>query len=129
MKRILILSISFTLSFIGHSQTDTISENIYQKNGNLGIGFSDPETLLRIEGDVSEGNNRAFIRVRNTNTGDKASVSLSLESNDKSTGTAFTHTYTSFMSIDDFNDMGVISTNGNGFSIYSASDSGSKRNY
>lgn len=129
MKKNLIVLIGLFFGCLGYSQTDTISENIYQKDGNLGIGISDPETLLRIEGNVSEGDNRAFLRMRNTNAGDKASVSFSLESNDKSTGTSFTHTSNSFLSIDDFNDMGTISTNGKGFSIYSTSDSGSIRFY
>lgn len=129
MKETLLTMLLLSFCLIGFSQIDTISKNIYQKDGNLGIGVSDPETKLRIEGNVSEGDNRAFIRLRNTNTGNKATVSLTLESNDKSYGTAFGFTSDSYLAIPDFNKMGVISTNGKGFSIYSSSDYGSIRFY
>jgi len=129
MKKILFTMFSLFVCSIGFSQIDTISKNIYQKDGNLGIGISDPETKLRIEGNVSEGDNRAFIRLRNINTGNKATVSLTLESNDKSYGTAFGFTSDSYLGIPDFNKMGVISTNGKGFSIYSSSNYGSIRFY
>jgi hypothetical protein len=127
MKKTLFTMLSFFICSIGFSQIDTISKNIYQDDGNLGIGISNPETKLRIEGNVSEGDNRAFIRLRNTNTGNKATVSLTLESNDKSYGTAFGFTSDSYLAIPDFNKMGVISTNGKGFSIYSSSNYGSIR--
>jgi hypothetical protein len=129
MKKTLLTMLSLSMCSIGFSQIDTISKNIYQKDGNLGIGISNPETKLRIEGNVNEGDNRAFIRLRNTNTGNKATVSLTLESNDKSYGTAFGFTSDSYLAIPDFNKMGVISTNGKGFSIYSSSNYGSIRFY
>ena len=121
--------LSLSICTIGFSQIDTISKNIYQNNGNLGIGTSQPETKLRIEGNVSAGDDRAFIRLRNTNTGNRATVSLTLESNDKNYGAAFGFTSDSYSGIPDFNKMGVISTNGKGFSIYSSSDYGSLRFY
>ncbi len=129
MKKTLLIIITLSACSLGFSQIDTISKNIYQKDGNLGIGISDPETKLRIEGSVSEGDDRAFIRLRNTDTGNKATVSLTLESNDKSYGTAFGFTSDSYLAIPDFNKMGVISTNGKGFSIYSSSNYGSIRFY
>jgi hypothetical protein len=129
MKKILLIMVALSTCSIGFSQIDTISKNIYQNDGNLGIGVSNPETKLRIEGSVSEGDNRASIRLRNTDTGNKASVSLALESNDKSYGTAFAFTSDSYLAIPDFNKMGVISTNGKGFSIYSTSNYGSLRFY
>jgi hypothetical protein len=129
MKKTLMIMISLSICIVGFAQIDTISTNIYQKNGNLGIGISKPETKLRIEGNVAEGDNRAFIRLRNTNRGNKTSVSIALESNDKNYGTAFGFTSDSYSAIPDFKKMGVISTNGNGFSIYSSSDYGSLRFY
>lgn len=129
MKKTLLTIVALLLCSIIFSQIDTISKNIYQKDGNLGIGISDPETKLRIEGNVSDGDNRAFIRLRNINTGNKSTVSLTLESNDKSYGTAFGFTSDSYLAIPDFNKMGVISTNGKGFSIYSTSNYGSIRFY
>jgi hypothetical protein len=129
MKRVLIISILMSFGVLSHSQIDTISKNIYQNDGNLGIGISNPETKLRIEGNVSDGDNRAFIRLRNTNTGNRSTVSLTVESNDKSSGAAFGFTSDSYTGISDFNRMGVISTNGKGFSIYSSSNYGSLRFY
>ena len=129
MKKISLIMLLLSICSIGFSQIDTISKNIYQNNGNMGIGTSQPETKLRIEGDVSEGDNRAFIRLRNTNTGSRATVSLTLESNDRHYGTAFGFTSDSYLGIPDFNKMGVISTNGKGFSIYSSSNYGSIRFY
>ena len=129
MKKTSLIMFSLFICSTGFSQIDTISKNIYQNNGNLGIGTSQPETKLRIEGNVSTGDDRAFIRLRNTNTGNRATVSLTLESNDKNYGTALGFTSDSYSGIPDFNKMGVISTNGKGFSIYSSSDYGSLRFY
>ena len=129
MKKVYFIVMLLSIFVLGNAQVDTISTNIYQKNGNLGIGITQPETKLRIEGDVSDGNNRSFIRLRNTNTGNKSSVSIAVESNDKQNGAAFGYTSNSFTAISDFNNMGVISCNGNGFSIYSTTDYGSLRFY
>lgn len=129
MKKLSLIMLSLSICSIGFSQIDTISKNIYQYNGNLGIGTSQPETKLRIEGNVSTGDGRAFIRLRNTNAGNRATVSLTFESNDKNYGAAMGFTSDSYSGIPDFNRMGVISTNGNGFSIYSSSDYGSLRFY
>jgi len=129
MKKISSVLLSLFICSIGFSQVDTISKNIYQNNGNMGIGTSQPETKLRIEGDVSGGDNRAFIRLRNADTGNRATVSITCESNDKKYGTAFGFTSDSYLGIPDFNKMGVISTNGKGFSIYSSSNYGSIRFY
>ncbi len=97
--------------------------------GNVGIGTANPSTKLYIESDVHDGQDRALIRLRNTNIGEKSSVSLALESNDRTYGTSFTQTSESYSVIPDFDRMGVISTNGKGFSIYSVSDYGSIRFY
>lgn len=99
------------------------------QNGNIGIGTANPTTKLYIESNVQDGQDRSLIRLRNTNTGEKSSVSIALESNDRTYGTAFTQTSASYSVIPDFDRMGVISTNGKGFSIYSVSDYGSIRFY
>jgi hypothetical protein len=129
MKKISSVLLSLSICSLGFSQVDTISKNIYQNDGNLGIGTSQPETKLRIEGSVSGGDNRAFIRLRNTDIGSRATVSITCESNDKNYGTAFGFTSDSYLGIPDFNKMGVISANGKGFSIYSSSNYGSIRFY
>jgi hypothetical protein len=97
--------------------------------GNVGIGTTSPQTKLVIEDQVTGDNDRALIRLRNTDISNRTSVSLSLESNDKQYGTSFTQTSESFSTIADFDRMGAISTNGKGFSIYSVSNYGSIRFY
>jgi len=48
MKNLLFAISILFISVLGYSQTDTISNNIYQKNGNLGIGTSNPLNILEI---------------------------------------------------------------------------------
>lgn len=116
--------------FNGQTSDTKFIENMrISENGNVGIGTTNPTTKLYIEGNVQDGQDRALLRLRNTDAGVKSSVSLALESNDRTYGTAFTQTSASYSGIPDFDRMGVISTNGKGFSIYSLSDYGSIRFY
>ena len=129
MKKSLILLFISHLFLASYTQVDTISNNIYQFNGRLGIGTTNPDALLKITGDVSDGNDRALIRLRNLDNGPKSSVSIALNSWDETAGAAFGWTNENFASIPDFNNMGVFSTNRNGFAMYSTSDYGSIRFY
>jgi hypothetical protein len=95
--------------------------------GNLGIGTSTPEVPLRIEADVPDGNGRALIRLRNTSYAPTASVSYGLESNDRTTGSTFTHTSSSFTAIPDFDNFSVIAANGRGFAVYTTKPNSSIR--
>ena len=51
MKKLILLSFSMLSYIIVSFGQDTISTNIYQKNGKLGIGTSDPNTLLTVVND------------------------------------------------------------------------------
>jgi hypothetical protein len=53
IKQFLLLSIGLTFSIISKSQTDTISENIYQNNNKLGIGISEPDARLHVKDSIS----------------------------------------------------------------------------
>lgn len=53
MKKTLIILLLFCSAFMLKAQ-DTISDNIYQKNGRLGIGSSDPFTWLSVENNHPE---------------------------------------------------------------------------
>ncbi len=64
-KTLLLLICGLTIWISGYSQIDTISENIYQKNGYIGIGINDPGFLFQIEGNESSGIERNFIKLHN----------------------------------------------------------------
>ena len=124
--------------FIISSRTNTTSgaspsfgtqQLVINTDGHIGIGNANPEVKLRIEDNITGSADNALIRLRNAASDSYTGVSIALESNDKATGTSLTHTSSTYTRIPDFNDMGVISTNGRGFSIYSYSDYGSIRFY
>ena len=105
MKRFLYFLVLATSILNGYSQSDTISDNIYQLNGKLGIGTSSPNALLKISGDFADGDERALIRLQNRNNGVKSSVSISLNSHDETSGASFGWTNENFAAIPDFNNM------------------------
>lgn len=112
-----------------YAQIDTIADNVYEFNENLGIGINMPETGLHIERNVATGDNRAFIRMRNTNTGSGSFANMTIQSADKSSASGFGHTSSTYTSIPDFRNMGYIANNSNGISLYSFSNFGSLRFY
>ena len=106
----------------------------YPHNVGIGVEASSPQTALDIRKNVFGEMDRALIRLRNTDEGGKASVSVALEVY-KDIGTRtfyrseFLQTSTSFNQIPDFDRMTAIRAVGKGFSVYSASSSGSIRFY
>jgi len=55
MKRLLLLLALTSLWAINYAQTDTISYNIFQKEGKLGIGTTQPDNLLTLYGNIGIG--------------------------------------------------------------------------
>jgi len=51
MKKTLIFFVFLMLVMLGFGQVDTISTNIYQNDGKLGIGISNPSSVLELIGD------------------------------------------------------------------------------
>jgi len=89
--------------------------SLYYNEGNIGIGTDNPVARLNILGSVEEGDERAFIRLKNMATGDRATVSIALQSfEDK--GAAFGYTSKNY-SLNDLSDFGVFTTNGRGFAL------------
>jgi hypothetical protein len=67
MKNIILTAIFASIFTLVSSQIDTISNNIFQLDGNLGVGVSNPSSLLEIKDNVSSGNKRNFIKLHNSN--------------------------------------------------------------
>jgi hypothetical protein len=51
------------------SQVDTIADNIFVNNGKLGIGISNPITLLHLNGEVPSGDWRNLVKIHNDTDG------------------------------------------------------------
>lgn len=79
MKNTIVLFISMLIGTVGFCQTHIISENIYQRNGNLGIGINSPDFLLQIEGNKELGFDRNFIQLHNSNYSRKAYTGIILQ--------------------------------------------------
>lgn len=54
MKRIYFSLVSLSIGFTLFAQVDTISTNIYQNNGNIGIGTNSANTLLEVIGEETD---------------------------------------------------------------------------
>jgi len=74
MQKIIFTIKMFFISFIVFSQVDTISTNVFQINGNLGIGINSPTTDLEIIGD---GTGDDIISIKNNNYSRYAAYSFS----------------------------------------------------
>jgi Secretion system C-terminal sorting domain len=80
-KSFLLFSLMLII-FASNGQTDTISTNIYQNQGRMGIGTQTPEFLLHLSGDADHNTllQRKFIRLHNINNSDHSHVSINLMS-------------------------------------------------
>ncbi|HPE77235.1 MAG TPA: T9SS type A sorting domain-containing protein [Draconibacterium sp.] len=79
MKKLIVVLISLVIVLVGYCQTDTISENIYQTNGNLGIGTINPEYLIQIEGNKTSVFDRNFIKLHNNSNNSLAYTGIILQ--------------------------------------------------
>ena len=68
MRKNLLLTIGLTLSILSYSQADTISDNIYQLNGKIGIGTSIPRGPLHIKHPGIEYTTSGLILENNTSS-------------------------------------------------------------
>lgn len=83
--------------------------------GNMGIGTSEPSAKLNIVGNVYDGDERSFIRLKNNSTGPKATVSIALQSFENK-GVALGYASSNY-SMNDLADFGSITTNGRGLAF------------
>jgi hypothetical protein len=76
MKRILTVIFCVHFFTMGFAQTDTISNNLYQNDGKIGIGISEPVYLLDIVGNAGEYDKKQFLTLTNLNDSFDVSIQL-----------------------------------------------------
>ena len=64
------------------AQTDTISENIYQLNGNLGVGIDEPSHSVQIQNTIHSGIERNLLLLNNLSDGSLSYTGLLLKTGD-----------------------------------------------
>jgi hypothetical protein len=79
-KTLLLLISSLTIWSAAYCQTDTISVNIYQNSGKLGIGIDSTTHSFEIKENISSGIERNFIKLKNTSESSTAYTGIILES-------------------------------------------------
>jgi hypothetical protein len=79
MKKTLILLVIVKMTMVSYSQPDTISQNIYQNNGKLGIGTENPISLIDMQGQLL-GDDRYIMRLSNTDQSNSSFCSLRITS-------------------------------------------------
>lgn len=75
----LIIAISVINSF---AQQDTISNNIYQYNGNLGVGIHNPTYTIQIKSDISSGIERNLLHINNLANGNTSYTGVLIKTGD-----------------------------------------------
>jgi hypothetical protein len=93
MKNLIATFLFYLIVSFSFAQGETISTNIFQDNGRLGIGLSTPGYLLDINADVGafEEHPRQFIHLHNTSNSSSSNVAIGLRS-----GTDYNESYGSF---------------------------------
>ncbi len=120
MKKKLSLLTLVLISISGFAQLDTISNNLFQYNGKLGIGTNQPSNALTIEGNETEWPGRIFLSINNKSYGPKSLAYISAKAGNTDNHTIFGHisnTYATNDSPEDLQDFGIISSSGNGLII------------
>ncbi|NOQ26062.1 MAG: hypothetical protein GQ564_11920, partial [Bacteroidales bacterium] len=81
--RKLIWSIVFiSFYWCGYSQVSTISTNIYQSNGKLGIGTTVPGNEITVDANYSSGLERNLIKLNNLDDGGMSYTGIILKTGD-----------------------------------------------
>lgn len=83
MKKLFLLLSILTFGLIIYGQTDTISENIYQNNGRLGIGLDIPTYTLQINNNISSGIERNLLKINNESNGSSSYTGIILKTGEE----------------------------------------------
>jgi hypothetical protein len=120
MKRVLLSALFIIIAVICFAQVDTLSTNIYQLNGKLGIGNEEPASALSISGSENAWPGRFFIHVKNTSTSGSSAAYLRMQSGPTESATALGHissTYTMNDDYEEIRDYGRLTSSGPGLMI------------
>lgn len=82
MKKLFALCAIIFSCTLGFSQTDTISNNIYQHSGKLGIGVAIPTHSLQINNNINSGIERNLLRINNVSDEDASYTGILLKTGD-----------------------------------------------
>ena len=82
MRKLIFGILFLCFCWSGYGQVDTISTNIYQRDGKLGVGISEPESKLAIQGTYSSGLERNLIKINNLAYGSSAYTGIILKTGD-----------------------------------------------
>ena len=124
MKNSLIFGISLIIGFANCSmaQTDTISNNIFQSNGKLGIGQSSPGFLFHIEDSINAGDQQRFVFLNNKSISNTSFVGLSVVSGKNDTYSSFAQFSENYTAIRGMADYCQIYNSGKGIALTSSKD-------
>ncbi len=82
MKNLFTLCTILFSCTLGFSQTDTISNNIYQHSGKLGIGVAIPTHSLQINNNINSGIERNLLRINNVSDVNASYTGILLKTGD-----------------------------------------------
>lgn len=125
-RTIFITAIVIGNLLIANSQVDTISNNIYQRNGNLSIGDINPPVLLNVQGSFASGIERNLLRLNNTYDGSSAYTGIMLTNGNNSSASVIQNYSLNYSASPAYDFAGFlnISNNGKGVMIHANSADG-----
>lgn len=132
MKRTITLALLLTAFLFSYSQAeDTISTNIYQKGGYLGIGNYNPESLLHILTDGSNKDDRNMLKLHNTSTSGLAFTGIKLYTGDNSKFSSIANMGLTYNASPAYDIAGflTLSNNSRGVILHAHSDRGTIKMY
>jgi hypothetical protein len=101
--------------------------DVFFKDGKVGIGTTNPDRILHVESYVPDGQFREMVYIRNLSSSNSAYTGLNLRADDYNYGLGISFTSSNYNLINDFNQVAFLNTNGRAFAISCSSPEGSIR--
>lgn len=120
MKKIVVILSLVTICSNIFAQIDTLTNNVYQQNRNLGIGISSPLNALTIEGTETEWPGRIFFSIFNKSLSAKSLAYMTIKAGFSDNHAALGYiskTYSANDSPEDLQDFGILTSSGKGLII------------